>query len=820
MTSEGPRYVEVAVDVPIGPDRILTYFIPTSLSLTPGQLVWVPLGSRQVSGVVFALTDYTEIEGVRPVVGLQDSTLILQTHQLALARWLSRQTQASLYECASLMLPLDFRRRLLTLVGLTLLGQEADGSDLSEASRRILTYLRSHGIVNQERLIKAPGGEATLRRLLRAGLIEREWRWQRPRAGPQYQGYLSLRVSQEEAEQWVDKLKQNARRQRALLEYLVQASGEKMLEVTQARKEFGAGVVAALERRGLVAVEWRPRIRDPLAGRAFTPESPLTLTRDQGRALGAIQAALEHSDGRRSFLLHGVTGSGKTEVYLQALARCVALGMRGIFLVPEISLTPQLVQRLGSRFPGRVALLHSGLSLGQQYDTWWRIQQGEFDVVLGSRSAIFAPQPDLGLIVMDEEHEWTYKQQDTSPRYHARDVALKLAELTGGVVVLGGATPDVATYYRALRKEHTLLNLPDRLGLGPEGTPVSAPLPPVQVVDMRQELKEGVRGIFSRPLHDALAETLERGEQALLFLNRRGSAGTVQCRDCGYVLRCRRCEAGLTYHAQGERMVCHLCGRRSRVPERCPRCWSRHIRYLGLGTQRVVQEVERTFGARVLRWDRDAVRTPGAHGELMDRLTKGDAQVLVGTQMIAKGLHLPRVTLVGVILADLGLHLPDFRAGERTFQLLCQVVGRAGRGEAGGRAIIQAYAPEHYAVQAAAHQDYQAFYEQEIAFRQTLLYPPFSRLVRLIYEHTNSMYSQRMAERLRRDFQELLEVKGLSEIDLIGPAPIHPPRVRGRYRWHVVVRVPDTAAVDLPDLLNSFSLPPGWRVDIDPVTLV
>ena len=472
------------------------------------------------------------------------------------------------------------------------------------------------------------------------------------------------------------------------------------------------------------------------------------------------------------------------------------------------------------RFPGRVGLLHSGLTLGQQYDAWWRIHRGDFDVVLGSRSAVFAPVPDLGLVVLDEEHEWTYKQQDLAPRYHARDVALKIAELTGATVVMGSATPDLGTHHHAERGVHRLLELPERLAPGAGGRAEAVPLPRAQVVDMREELKAGVRSIFSRSLHAALTRTLERGEQAILFLNRRGASGIVQCRDCGHVLRCRSCDAPLTYHAVGERMVCHHCGRRTPQAARCPACRGSRIRHLGLGTQRVVQEVEQTFGARVLRWDQDAARDRESHEALMAAFSRGEADVLVGTQMVAKGLDLPRVTLVGAILADLGLHLPDYRSAERTFQLLCQVAGRAGRVGGPGQAIIQTYSPEHYAVRLAAAQDYDAYAREELAFRRTHLYPPFSRLGRLLYQHTNAAYAQREATSVAARIRGYCAREGLGEVDVIGPSPAYPPRVRGRYRWHLIVRVPVGAPVDLPALLASLAPLPGWRVDVDPVSLV
>ena len=825
-----PRYAEIAVDAHVGPDRTFTYLIPSHATIVPGHAVWVPLLSRQVAGVVFALSHTTEIEGIRAVAGLQDANPVLASHQLVLARWLSRETQCSLYEAASLMLPYDYRRRLLSYIGLPSVhpvpqtpepfGEPAEGGakeELSPQAERILEILQQRGSTEQERLLRSVSGPAAgaLKRLVRAGLVWQEWQWGRPRARPLYAEQLHVNVSASDAGMAEESLK-GAPRQRALLMHLL---GEGIVDAAQARKEFGASAVLGLRKRGFVTVEQQRQVRDPLAGQDFVHEAPLTLTPSQAVAVEAIKADLTVS-ASKTFLLQGPTGSGKTEVYLRALAACIAGGKRGIMLAPEISLTPQLIARLEGRFPGRVGLLHSGLTPGQQYDTWWRIRQGDYDVVLGSRSAIFVPQPDVGLIILDEEHEWTYKQADAVPRYHARAVARKLGELTGATVVLGSATPDVASYYGALRGDSNLLTLPDRVRPGPDMRPVVTDLAEVEVVDMRDELKAGVRSIFSRALTDALSETLRHGQQAILFLNRRGSAGTVQCRDCGHVLRCRRCETPLTYHAEGERLICHQCGRRHRTVANCPRCRSGRIRFLGLGTQRVVQEVERAFGVQALRWDRDAARERGAHDEVLGRFTRREAQVLVGTQMVAQGLHLPNVTLVGVVLADLGLHLPDFRAGERAFQLLCQVAGRAGRGADPGRVVVQTYTPENYAIQAGARQDYQAFYDVEVQLRREHHNPPFTRMARFLFQHTNPGYAEREAYRWGITLRERLQSQGLGEVEVVGPAPAFPARVRGRYRWQVLLRIPPTPAVEMIPLLFSLTLPTGWTVDVDPVTLV
>jgi primosomal protein N' (replication factor Y) len=487
-------------------------------------------------------------------------------------------------------------------------------------------------------------------------------------------------------------------------------------------------------------------------------------------------------------------------------------------------------------------VLHSGLSLGERYDEWRRLRSGEALLAIGSRSSVFAPLPQLGLIIVDEEHEPSYKH-DGPPRYHARDTARRLAEITGSVLLLGSATPAVETYADAQTGRLGLLELPERVGMsrGSDGLPRSQalPLPPVRIVDMRRELQSGNRSIFSRPLQEALAVSLGRGEQAVLFLNRRGAASFVMCRDCGHAVSCPNCSSPLTVHYENaerttlnaerpERaseqyrsdksqpsalLICHTCSHRELVPAICPQCWSPRVKSFGVGTQRVVEELQSMFpGARPLRWDRDTVTRKGDHGRMLDAFLGHEADVLVGTQMIAKGLDLPLVSVVGVVAADTGLHLPDFRAGERTFQLLTQVAGRAGRRSAGAQVVIQTYNPEHYALLAAQEHDYRAFYEQEIAFRRQAGYPPFARLVRFVYAGTNDERSRRAAEALADEIRAIASRLDLGDWGVIGPAPAFFHKQRNRFRWHLLVRAEDPAP-----LLERLRLTPGWVVDVDPV---
>ena len=534
----------------------------------------------------------------------------------------------------------------------------------------------------------------------------------------------------------------------------------------------------------------------------------------------------EATQGPGAFLLHGVTGSGKTEIYLHALDETLKRGRQAVVLVPEIALTPQTIRRFAARFPGQVTVWHSELGDGERFDVWRRVRTNHpaAQVVVGSRSALFLPFPDLGLIVLDEEHESSYKQERT-PRYHARTVALELGRLSRAPVLLGSATPALETYYAARRGEMRLLTLPQRV-LGHRDqdaeprslfTPeVSVELPPVRIVDMRQELRAGNRSMFSRALSAGVTQALAAGQQVILYLNRRGTATFVMCRDCGHVETCARCASPLTLHGANEYLLCHHCNRRYPPPTVCPDCGSKRIRYFGSGTEKVEEAVRAEFpGARTLRWDRDVTGAKGSHDAILDKFVAHEADVLIGTQMIAKGLDLPLVTLVGVVAADMGLFLPDFRSAERTFQLLTQVAGRAGRSALGGEVIVQSYHPEHYAIVAAGHHDYEGFYRQEMNFRREQGYPPFRRLARLVQHNSKREKAQSAALEMTEILRSEVARRDLEGVTLIGPAPCFFHRQRNEYRWQIVICMADPAA-----LLRQIPLAPGWRLDIDPMDLL
>lgn len=806
-------YAEVSVNSPIAQRRMFSYAIPSGLSIEAGQAVWVPFGDKVLQSIVIKLSEYPSVTETKEIVGVISPQPLLSPAQVALARWLSKYYLCPLFDAVALMLPPGFERKVLTFISPGAAIDSFDISSLTPEQRRVVKLAQRQGKVNLRKLEKALGkkrAQATVSQLVKRGLVVRNYELEPIKIRPKKELYLSLTTDVGNARQEATKLlKTRATRQATLLDFLAQQP--RPMSLVQARKngDYSAATVKALVNKGLVSAQKVEVKREPIAYRGITPQAPLRLTAAQNKALSSIKESLGQNKSS-VFLLHGVTGSGKTEVYLQALAEAVKLGKRGIALVPEIALTPQTIERFSARFPGKVGILHSKLSLKEQFDEWRRIRNGEFDVVIGPRSAIFAPQPELGLIVIDEEHEWTYKQ-DLSPRYHTRDVAIKLAELKGAVVILGSATPDVETYYQAQRGSYRLLELPERL------TPYEgSALPRAQIVDLRDELKAGNRSIFSRPLKQAIDKALIRGEQVILFVNRRGAASFIQCRRCGLVLSCRRCQVTISYHSAEDALVCHQCNYRTAVPQTCPQCLSHRIKFLGIGTQKLEQEAGLAFPqARALRWDSDATRGKHSNQEILNSFRAHDANILIGTQMIAKGLHLPLVTLVGVVSADTGLNLPDFRTGERTFQLLSQVAGRTGRGTLGGKVIIQTYSPQHYAIRAAVSYDYTSFFKQEIAYRLKLNYPPFSQLARLTYSHVSDAQCQREAERMKRLIITERDSRGTSNLNLIGPAPAFIHRLRGRFRWQLTLRGSEPSA-----FLSHLTIPQGWAVDVDPIGLV
>lgn len=832
-------FVEVAVNVS-SVRGTFHYHLPPALRghVVPGHLVTAPFGKQRIQGVVISLPHTPAVPHTRPIEGLVDPEPVLTKQQIELAYWLQTQTLAPLIECLNLMLPPGLVQKTDSIYTLI----EADFQSDSPTQNRIIKLLAHRGPLRGRQISRAlprHNWRQSAEALVRRGVLSRRSILDPPRARARRVRTARLSVPPHVARLSFDDLGrsggQAAGRRRVMLEMLIKE--KEPLEVTWLYAECNGRLadLRYLEERGLIALGEAEIWRDPLATIDFVPSLPPSLTKDQATVWDEIRVAIHKAPpkGILPILLHGVTGSGKTEIYLRAVAETIALGRQAIVLVPEIALTPQTVRRFLARFPGQVGLLHSQLSDGERFDTWRLSRTGKLQIIVGARSSLFVPLPDIGLIVVDESHDESYKEHGRAPRYHAREVALAYTNILGAACILGSATPDMLSTFRAAHGELNRLALPKRIlghrerlsrqaaRLGvtsryqpSEGDADAIGLPPVRVVDMRQELRAGNRSIFSRALHQALREILEADQQAILFLNRRGTSTYIFCRDCGHVMRCPRCETSLTYHRAGERLMCHHCAYSRQPIAKCPNCDSRRVKHFGAGTQRILAELERFFpGVRTLRWDWDTTRSKGAHDIILSNFADHRADLLVGTQMIAKGLDLPLVTLVGVISADTGLNLPDYRASERTFQILTQVAGRAGRGLLGGRVILQTYQPDHYVIRAAANHDYQAFYNRELRYRKDLDYPPFKRLARLVYRHVSASYAEKEAKRLAGEIRHMISSTE-AQADLIGPTPCFFRKVRDLYRWQIVVRSSDPARI-IPD-----ELPENWIVDIDPVSLL
>ena len=837
---DAPGFAQVAVDGAGLQARTFTYSVPDELPVRPGHLVWVPFGPRTVQGIVFGLTNVPEIEEPRGIERVAYANPLISERQIKVAIWMSTYYRVGLFMAASQMLPPGFASRLRTWVSVDAkrVADTAEAADLGSRDDRALRMVEDVGEMHRPSLVRrlGRGGGVVVDRLIRRKLLVTRSEWEHQRQKPRYVRVLALGMEAEVVESVAEELDSSSGtrgiERASLLRRVIDSPGIE----TQAdlAREFGRSRVNWAKKAGLLRVDEIQVQRDPLREHHFQTTMPLDPTAAQAGAIGAITSALRTSRKKsgppRKFLLYGVTGSGKTEVYLRATEKCLELGRSVLILVPEIALTPQTLARFASRFPGKVALLHSGLQPGERFDQWWRIAKGDFPIVLGSRSAVFAPIKDIGLIVIDEEHEWTYKQHDPAPRYHARAVAERFCAEHGAVLVVGSATPDIETFRRSERAEIDLLRLPARVGIedGSMGTLTNFNGPArtragqagVRIVDMREELRAGNAGLFSRTLMAGIGESLDAGGRVILFLNRRGTAAYVQCRQCGSVRTCRRCDTSLTMHRSDmpdgiDSLVCHYCGYRVRPSVKCLVCNAEDMRPMGSGTQAVVAEVERRFpDVGVLRWDRDVARTARAHGEVLDNFLKGESRVLVGTQMVAKGLDIPEVTLVGVISADTGLSIPDFRAGERAFQVLTQVAGRVGRGPNGGSAIIQTFQPEHYAVQAAAIQDFEAFYEVEIGLRAEHANPPFTRLIRLGHSHYDPASALEEAKRMAAVLNDERIASGDTGTEVIGPSPSYPFRMRGVTRWHIVLKGAQPGS-----LLDRVQLGRDWTVDVDPASV-
>lgn len=839
-----PTYLEIAVNVPQVTD-VFHYHLPEELEgkVQAGHLVEVPFGKRHVQGVVLRFIKEPSVSDTKAVSGLVDDQVVLTAAQIALAGELASITLAPLAACIGLMLPPGLGQQADTLYRISRKRSSISEKPLTDLQKRLLSTLEERGPLRGRQIDQAiprANWRNSARSLIRRGLISTQSVLPSPTVKSKTVRTVQLNCSLETAEAEMPQLgranTKALKRRQDIMRYLMREPGP--VDVAWVYAESGGNLndLRMLAKRGLVTLGESEVMRDPLDGMDFQITKPPPLTTDQMICWRQIDTGINaQGDGQpgKPYLLHGVTGSGKTEIYLQAVEATMRIGKQAIVLVPEIALTPQTVRRFVSRFPGKVGLVHSRLSMGERYDTWRRARAGELSVVVGPRSALFTPFDKLGLIVLDECHDTSYYQSEP-PFYHARQVAVLYARLTGAICLLGSATPDVTSTYQAAQGKWHYLRLPerilahrqavqaqvDKLGLTSRYRPLEAEaetmeLPPVRVVDMRDELKSGNSSIFSRDLQSALGQVLDKNQQAILFLNRRGTATYVFCRDCGYTLKCPHCNLPLTYHGSLQALTCHHCGYKRKMPKTCPNCKSTRIRHYGTGTERVESEVKALYPeAQTLRWDYETTRKRGAHEVILSHFSAHQADILVGTQMLAKGLDLPMVTLVGVVLADVGLNLPDYSAGERTFQVLTQVAGRAGRSPLGGEVILQTFQPEHYVIQTAAGHNYREFYHQELDYRQELGYPPTKRLVRLEFRHTDADQAEHSAHKLASQVRRWIKEGGHRSTEMVGPVPCFYAQLGGLYRWQIVLRGPNPSSMLRGRTIRD------WRIEVNPPSLL
>lgn len=793
---------KVIVDVSTAAiDRPFDYRVPEQWEafIQPGIRVHVPFGPRKVQGFVIGIVNSTEIETtkLKPLHSVIDVEPVLTEELLELSKWLKDDTLCFYNDALQVMIPAALRAAYSKIVHIS------PEADITHELESLLSKDREVDFQQLEKTKLLP----ELKRLLQHEQAEIETRIRQRSTAKKQTVYHVAQVPAEGLG--------NAKKQRQVLEWITenQVSSFTLSKLQQDVTVTGA-VVEAMVQKGILLKKREEIYREIEMLGDISKDKVVELTPQQKEVLNQIVASA-NAEKSTTFLLHGITGSGKTEIYLHAIEHALSQNKEAIMLVPEIALTPQMVLRFKMRFGEQVAVMHSGLSIGEKYDEWRKVIRKEVKVVVGARSAIFAPFENLGLIILDEEHESSYKQEDT-PRYHAREVAKWRADYAKCPVILGSATPSIESYARAKKGVYQLVELPGRAN--------AKPLPPVELIDMREQLKGGNRSMFSIELAEAIRDRLNKKEQIVLFLNKRGFSSFVLCRDCGSTVQCPNCDISLTYHRMGEALRCHYCGYEEQVPTQCPQCESEHIRFFGTGTQKVEEELTRLFPeARTLRMDVDTTRTKGAHERILHHFGEKQAEILLGTQMIAKGLDFPDVTLVGVLNADTSLHLADFRAAEKTFQLITQVSGRAGRHEKEGIVIVQTYDPEHYALEYAQTHDYLAFYTKEMQVRKLYEYPPFYYLTHIQISHQDVLVTAEYAEKVASWLRGELS----SQAAVIGPTASAISRVQDRYRYQCIIKYKKEphlipALHQLLKLARSEWEKKGVRIGIDlhPSTLV
>jgi primosomal protein N' (replication factor Y) (superfamily II helicase) len=796
--SEG-KFVEVLVDCP-GAQGLFTYRVPPNLQVRTGDIVNVPFGTQQVGaiavrGVLFP-PEGVEIRAVDAIV----SAGFFRDSYWALLQKMAEYYQVGLMQVAKVALPPGLLVKAQRRVRLSS-GANCHSPVRAGAAKEILELLQAskakeYSWIFIQRQVK--GANRGLQELLKLGLVES---YLEPPANVRPKARQAVTLVSMEG---VEPLKQ---RQQEILEVLRRQGGEMWLTDLLQMSRTTAPTLKKLEQQGCLVLQPREVLRSEKSPK-MNADTAKPVTSDQANALAQIHQA----SGFTKILLHGVTGSGKTEVYLQAIAPILQRGQSALVLVPEIGLTPQLTDRFRARFGDQVCVYHSALSEGERFDTWRGMLNGTPQVVIGTRSAIFSPLPNLGLMILDEEHDSSFKQDQPAPCYHARTVAQWRSQLENCLLILGSATPSLESWVEAQQPTSHYISMPKRI--------LDRPMPEIEIVDMRQELRDQNKSMFSRSLATALRQLKAQGQKGLLFIHRRGHSTFVSCRSCGYVMECPNCDVALSYHQPHEGakplLRCHYCNHSQIQPPNCPSCGSKYFKNFGSGTQKVVQELAQEFPElKAIRFDSDTTRAKGAHRALLTQFAQGGADLLVGTQMLTKGIDLPQVTLVGVISADGLLNLADFRASERAFQTLVQVAGRAGRGTEPGRVILQTYSPEHPVIEAVKRHEYQPFVEAELQQRQALSYPPYAKLVLLRLSGMDAITVQKAAEQIAQTLAQS------GNYTILGPAPAMILRVAQRYRWQILLKTAlEDAIAPLDHLRSLCGSAVSLTIDVDPLSVL
>lgn len=769
-------YAEIVVNHPgRAVDRVFDYEIPPELlnRVIPGTRVIIPFSQNNAEkeGFVLRVKETTSAKRIKKIIRISSDELAFKPDMVELIEYMHTRYLSTYIELIHTIIPTG--TGLKTVEWIILCDEEQFGK--SERDIKILEILKENGGGRDIYSLMSyfdTDIRPRLSQLEKKNAIKREFQHSQNIKKHKIRA-VRLSVSDDEAEEYCEKTRSKIQKRMILM----LRDNEFISTADIVRFSMGNySALSALNKNGIVEffdVALERRVYDDINSLATPPEPTL----EQKNALSTITEYLNQKENR-NILLHGVTGSGKTEVFLRAIEHTVNMGRSALVLVPEISLTPQMVSRFVNRFGERIAILHSGLSLGERYDQWSRIMNNEADIVIGARSAVFAPLSDIGIIIIDEEHSETYKSE-MSPRYHAREVAIERAKMSGAVTLLASATPSIESYTKALSGEYDLIEMHKRYN--------EASMPEIEIVDMRKELETGNKSMFSKQLYEAVKENIKNGEQTILFMNRRGFSTFVSCRKCGFVPQCQNCNISLTYHSYDNSLKCHYCGHKQPNYTECPLCGSKYIRYFGGGTQKIEDEVKRLFpSASVIRLDADVTTRKNSHKKILESFANDKIDILIGTQMVSKGLDFSNVTLVGVMSADTMLHINDFRSGERTFDILEQVSGRAGRGTKKGRAIIQTYNPENFAIDLVKTHDYRSFYTKTVSERRAMWYPPYSEMICIRFSGEDNDITRKSAFLFRDAFGDINKIP--EKLAILGPIPSGVSRIKGKYRWQILIK--------------------------------